>query len=71
LSFRSSCTTLAEVAKDSNADVQELRKLNPHLKKGRVPSDSAYPVTLPRDAARTFASARAFTGSGATALIEE
>jgi membrane-bound lytic murein transglycosylase D len=40
-------TTLAEVAEESNADVQELRKLNPHLKKGRVPSDGSYAVKVP------------------------
>jgi membrane-bound lytic murein transglycosylase D len=65
-------TTLAQVAKDSNADVQELRRLNPHLKKGRVPSDSSYPVTLPLGAARMFASAGAPpTGGGVAAMIEE
>jgi membrane-bound lytic murein transglycosylase D len=63
-------TTLAQVAQESNADVQELRMLNPHLKKGRVPSDSSYPVTLPMDAARTLASSVPSNG-GVTVLIEE
>ena len=41
-------TTLAQVAEHAKADVQELRKLNPHLKKGRTPSDRDYPVTVPK-----------------------
>jgi membrane-bound lytic murein transglycosylase D len=45
-------TTLAQVAEDSNADVQELRMLNPHLKKGRVPSDTSYRVKVPAGVAR-------------------
>jgi membrane-bound lytic murein transglycosylase D len=49
-------TTLAQVAEESNSDVQELRKLNPHLKKGRVPRDSSYPVKLPANAGRRMAS---------------
>jgi membrane-bound lytic murein transglycosylase D len=64
-------TTLAQLAKDSRADVQELRKLNPHLRKGRVPSDSSYPVKLPAGAARNFASANGVTPGGITNLIEE
>jgi membrane-bound lytic murein transglycosylase D len=48
-------TTLAEVAEASNADVQELRMLNPHLKKGRVPADSTYLVKVPRGYGRTLA----------------
>lgn len=48
-------TTLAQVAEESRADVQELRMLNPHLKKGRVPSDGFYPVKMPAKFARSFA----------------
>jgi membrane-bound lytic murein transglycosylase D len=48
-------TTLAQVAEESRSDVQELRMLNPHLKKGRVPSDSSYPVKVPADAGRRLA----------------
>jgi membrane-bound lytic murein transglycosylase D len=48
-------TTLAQVAEESNADVQQLRMLNPHLKKGRVPSDSVYPVKVPRGYGRVLA----------------
>jgi membrane-bound lytic murein transglycosylase D len=47
-------TTLAQVAEESNADVQELRRLNPHLKKGRVPSDAAYWVKVPAGLARSI-----------------
>jgi membrane-bound lytic murein transglycosylase D len=43
-------TTLAEVAQESSADVQMLRQLNPHLKKGRTPTDGTYAVKIPRDA---------------------
>jgi len=44
-------TTLAQVAEESSSDVQELRKLNPHLKKGRVPTNTSYPVKVPTNAA--------------------
>jgi membrane-bound lytic murein transglycosylase D len=44
-------TTLAEVAKESNADVQELRRLNPYLTKGRVPRDTSYTIKVPAAAA--------------------
>jgi len=48
--------TLAQVAEESNADVQQLRMLNPHLKKGRVPSDSSYWVKVPLGFGHTLTS---------------
>jgi membrane-bound lytic murein transglycosylase D len=50
-------TTLAQVAQESNADIQELRRLNPHLKKGRVPSDGAYSIKVPSGLARSLSRA--------------
>jgi membrane-bound lytic murein transglycosylase D len=47
-------TTLAEVAQRSNADVQELRRLNPHLKKGRVPSDGTHSIKVPASLAASI-----------------
>jgi membrane-bound lytic murein transglycosylase D len=50
-------TTLAQVAQESSSDVQELRMLNPHLRKGRVPKDTTYMVIVPAGTAKGFASA--------------
>lgn len=47
---------------------QELRKLNPHLKKGRVPSDSPYPVKVPLGVARVFAAKTTLPGGLSVAV---
>jgi membrane-bound lytic murein transglycosylase D len=50
-------TTLAQVAEQSNADVQDLRRLNPHLKKGRVPTDGGpFFVKIPAGFGKSFES---------------
>jgi membrane-bound lytic murein transglycosylase D len=49
-------TTLAEVAKESNSDVQELKQLNPYLTKGRIPKDTSYVIKVPEAAASKLTS---------------
>jgi len=43
-------TTLAAVADEAGADVDELKELNPHLKRGRAPRDEPYTIKVPTEA---------------------
>jgi membrane-bound lytic murein transglycosylase D len=48
-------TYLAAVARAAGVDIGEVRRLNPHLRNQRVPTNRSYPVRIPAGTHETFA----------------